>query len=63
MPLNTNLIYRVIYSPTEFIYAVADAMDGRLVVDYYSTAKRARLTGRSEVVPVSEAEFKTMRDA
>jgi hypothetical protein len=60
MPANTNLIYRVVYSPTSFAYAVVYGPDD---VDWFHSAKAARRTGRNEIVVVSDEQFKTMMEA
>jgi hypothetical protein len=60
MPLNTKVIYRVIYSPTAFDYAWADK-EGDIV--RFSSYKQAnRWTGNTLVIPVSEDEFNTIAE-
>jgi hypothetical protein len=64
MPLNTNLIYRVVYSPTSFVYAVPWDESTPSAIGWYATTKQAqRASGRTEVVVVSEDEFETMLNA
>lgn len=64
MPMNTNLIYRVVYSPTSFVYAVPYDESKPSAIRWYGSAKRARFfSGRTEVVVVSEDQFNTMMEA
>lgn len=56
--LSTTVIYRVIYSPTEFSYAHVMPGPGEPEVSFYDTAKRARLfAGDLPIEPIDSDTF------
>jgi len=56
--LRTDVIYRVVYSPTEASYAHIMPGPGEPDVTFYPSAKRAKLlTGLETVEVISEADF------
>lgn len=61
MSLRTDVIYRVIESPTTHTY-VALSEDG--FEETFHSAKRARfLTGRDEIVVISAADYDALKES
>lgn len=62
MSLRTDVIYRVIESPTTHVYIVIREEFGETVeVDFYSAKRARQLSGREEIVSITREDYDALK--